>query len=77
MVEPEPSWPLHRNRVGVRGNHFQVDVGAESQQQIVRGHAGMRSACTGPHTEGRLDVGRASLQTWRDNCDVIEASNHG
>jgi len=36
----------------------------------------MGSASTGPHSEGSLDVCGAGLETWRDNRDVIEASDH-
>jgi hypothetical protein len=77
MVETKPSGPLHWSGSRVHGNHFQVDVGAESQQQVVRRHVRMRPPCTGQHAEGSLDVGSAGLKSRRDNRNVIEASDHG
>jgi len=43
----------------------------------VRGHARMLPARAGRHAQGGFNIGRAGAETWRDDRNVIEASDHG
>ena len=71
-VEVEPSRALRLDAIGIDGDQLEINSITDSQHAVVRAHRDVLSAAPGPHSQHRLEVIFALLESLRGDDQMVQ-----